>query len=156
MQPLGLIWRTRGRPRAQPFSELSYPADAILHLGGLPGVGKSTLAYRLLGRHPALMPEMILAQLQAVTESASFSDAFEEMFARAGLSAAAGTPTVIETTALGSGAREEVLGLAAEYGRPCHLLLLDASFRACARGRVMRGGRLYDPGMLGCPVSQRC
>ena len=147
VHPHSLVWRTRGRPRVAPFVELGYPKDAVLHLGGMPGAGKSTFARRLLGAVPVFSPDDFYSQARAERVSVNYTDAFVELFSRAAaqVRARAATPIVIENTAAWTRVRSEVIEFAQQHGRACHLLLLDVSARACAQARAGRADGYRPP-----------
>jgi predicted kinase len=118
-------------------SRLAYPHSCVLLLGGLPGVGKSTLIGRLLKERANLCMDDYRARmggLDAVYErmfEALSQDAEHLLAGKAG-------PLVIDATALRENYRLDYVRLALTANVPIHLLLLDGDRALIEAGQASR------------------
>lgn len=138
LAPAGVVWlRGSSGPAV-----LRYPPGALLVLGGPPGVGKSTLAARVVERAPVLDPD------EFRTPGASWEEALAGWHAelRSTLDPARGTVAV--ATALRHGHRLGLAKAAAAAEVPAHLLLLDADAATCRAGRAAQGDQRITDGLF--------
>ncbi|RKE17656.1 AAA family ATPase [Streptomyces sp. TLI_171] len=124
---------------------LSYPADDVLVVSGLPGSGKSTLMERCArarvidsqhtrARFAAALPGVPYALYRPLVRLAHYL----------GLRAAirAGGPLVVHDCGTLPWVRRAIARATAGQGRRVHLLLLDASAEQAADGQRRRGRRV--------------
>jgi predicted kinase len=114
--------------------QLSFPANAVVVVAGVPGAGKTTLIRRAVDRDVA-----------RVVDTDDRRDAgrrrllYPGHYARIVAAIAGRRPIVIHSRGTHPAARRAIAALAAVRGRPAHLVLLDAARHEAESGQRARG-----------------
>jgi predicted kinase len=112
---------------------LSYPANAVVVVAGLPGAGKSTLIRRVVDR----------SAVEVVDTDDQRRDGGRASYVRHYgriLAAVRGSrPVVIHSRGTVGTLRRAIALVAALHGKPAHLILLDASWEEAEDGQRKRG-----------------
>jgi predicted kinase len=111
--------------------QLSFPADAVVVVAGVPGAGKTTLIRRAVDRDGARVVD--------TDDHRRGRLAYVRHYVRIVLAIAARRPAVIHSRGTHPAARRTIAVLAALRGRPAHLVLLDAGRDEAEAGQRARG-----------------
>jgi hypothetical protein len=111
---------------------LSFPADSVVVVAGVPGAGKTTLLRRAVDRSVARVVD---------TDDRAHRGPllYPGHYARIAAAILARKPVVIHSRGTLPAARRTIALLARLRGRPAHLLLLDADRGAAEAGQRRRG-----------------
>ncbi|WP_312018767.1 AAA family ATPase [Streptomyces sp. I05A-00742] len=143
LRPRGLV-DLRGKERAPAL--LSYPADAVVVVSGLPGSGKSTLIRRWSGAASVVDPRDVHVACEAVMPSflpyAVYRPWARLVYVRrlrAGVRA--GGPFLVHDCGSRAWMRRWLAREAGSQGRELHLVLLDVGAAEALAGQEARGRR---------------
>jgi predicted kinase len=135
----------RATGRRAPVTTLEFEPDALVLVGGLPGVGKSTLLDRVNQDNGAVVfnPDHVARELCAEAGITEFSPrywrrGFQRVIDDVEARMAHGSPTLVHFTGLHRYHREDLAYVAEQHSRPVHLLFLDGDSRLVAEGQASR------------------
>ena len=117
-----------------PAVELSFPADAIVVVAGVPGAGKTTLIRRAVDRDDARVVDT-----DDVREAGGRRLLYAGHYARIAAAVVGRRPAVIHSRGTHPAARWAIASLAALRGRPAHLVMIDADRDEAEAGQRARG-----------------
>jgi len=120
--------------------ELSFPADAIVVVAGVPGAGKTTLIRRAVDRTSGAR----IVDTDDVREAGGRRLLYAGHYARIAAAVAGRRPAVIHSRGTHPAARRAIATLAALRGRPAHLVMIDADRDEAEAGQRARG-RTVEP-----------
>jgi predicted kinase len=161
LRPQGNVWLTSltvtlggeqlqvDGERHAPVGELRFPEGSLVAFCGVPGVGKSTLADRVLPADTEMICVDELAnelaqrdsRLAALEPQELWMRAFGELWQRLDASLERGQTTVVHLTGLKYWQQRGLARHAQRAGRPCHMILLDGDTDTCVDGQRARGFR---------------
>jgi len=119
--------------------ELSFPADAVVVVTGVPGAGKTTLIRRAVDRDAARVVDT-----DDRREAGGRRLLYLDHYARIVAAVVGRRPVVIHSRGTHPAARRAIAALAALRGRPAHLVMLDAARSEAEAGQRERG-RTVEP-----------
>ena len=142
VRPRGILWCTSAEdtaPAAAP-NELRYPASSVLLIGGVYGIGKTTLADRLCAEQTIIDPDRVAAELGLDwgTRNAS-RDIYAELWRRVNRAARAGANVVCTIPGIRPWQRRTLARHADLHGRELHMIYLDGTTRQAVAGQRARG-----------------
>jgi predicted kinase len=114
--------------------QLSFPANAVVVVAGVPGAGKTTLIRRAVDRGGARVIDT-----DDRREAGRRRGLYAGHYARIAAALVGRTPVVIHSRGTHPAARRAIAALAALRGRPAHLVLLDAARDEAEAGQRARG-----------------
>jgi predicted kinase len=114
--------------------QLTFPADAVVVVAGVPGAGKTTLIRR--AADPGLARVVDTDDLRAAGRSRLLHLAH---YLRIAVAVGGRRPAVIHSRGTQPAARRAIAALATLRGRPAHLLLIDAARDEAEAGQRARG-----------------
>jgi predicted kinase len=119
--------------------QLTFPADAVVVVAGVPGAGKTTLIRRAVDRDGARVVD--------TDDHRRGRLAYVRHYLRIAVAIAGRRPAVIHSRGTHPAARRMIATLAALRGRPAHLVMLDAGREEAeagqrARGRTVKAGEM--------------
>ena len=118
---------------------LTFSADSVVVVAGVPGAGKTTLIRR------AVDPDAVqVVDTEDLRDARGRAPRLLNLRHYARILAALGRPgpVVVHSRGTHAGLRRGIAALAAAHGRPAHLLLLDADRAAAEAGQRARGRRI--------------
>jgi predicted kinase len=113
---------------------LSFPANAVVVVAGVPGAGKTTLIRRAVDRDLASVVDT-----DDRREAGGRRLLYARHYARIAAAVAGRRPAVIHSRGTHPAARRAIAALAALWGRPAHLVMLDAARGEAEAGQRARG-----------------
>jgi predicted kinase len=114
--------------------QLSFPADAVVVVAGVPGAGKTTLIRRAVDRAVAQVVDT-----DDRREAGARRLLYAGHYARIVAAIAGGRPVVIHSRGTHPAARRAIAALGALRGRPAHLVMLHAERDEAEAGQRARG-----------------
>jgi AAA domain len=111
--------------------QLSFPADAVVVVAGVPGAGKTTLIRRAVDRDGARVVD--------TDDHRRGRLAYVRHYPRIARAIAGRRPAVIHSRGTHPAARRAIAMLAALRGRPAHLVMVDAGRDEAEAGQRARG-----------------
>jgi predicted kinase len=114
--------------------QLSFPADAVVVVAGVPGAGKTTLIRRAVDRGVARVIDT-----DDRREAGRRRLLYAGHYARIVAAVASGRPVVIHSRGTHPAARRAIAALATLRGRPAHLVMLHAEREEAEAGQRTRG-----------------
>ncbi|MBE2316210.1 AAA family ATPase [Solirubrobacter sp. CPCC 204708] len=112
--------------------DLTFPADSVIVVAGVPGAGKTTLLRRAVDREQARVVD---------TDDRTRRGPLLYLghYARIAAAIALNKPAVIHSRGTKTVARRTILALAKLRGRPAHIILMHADREAAEAGQRARG-----------------
>lgn len=143
LAPAGVIWCTGGDehdpPRQPSPRALRYPTGSVLLVGGVYGLGKSTLAARVFSDAVIVDPDATARRL-GLSWDASHDAIFADLWRQVDDALAAPGRTVVCTLpGLRSWQYRGLRRRAKAAGAPFHIIYLDGSAQLSAAGQATRG-----------------
>lgn len=130
--------------------KIDVPESSIVALVGPSGSGKSTFARRHFAPTEVLSSDHCRALVSDDEgDQAATSDAFEVLYFVARKRVARGRLTVVDATNVEPPARQRLVALAREFGRPLVAIVLDLPQSLCRERNESRSARRVEPGVLG-------
>ena len=117
--------------------QLSFPADAVVVVAGVPGAGKTTLIRRAVDRDVARVVDT-----DDRREAGGRRLLYPGHYARIAVAVAGRRAVVIHSRGTHPAARRAIAALAALRGRPAHLVMIDADRAEAEAGQRARGRSL--------------
>jgi hypothetical protein len=114
--------------------QLSFPANSVVVVAGVPGAGKTTLIRRAVDRNLARVVDT-----EDHREAGGHRLLYAGHYLRIVLAVAGRRPAVIHSRGTHSAARLAIAALAALRGRPAHLVMIDAARVEAEAGQRARG-----------------
>jgi AAA domain-containing protein len=111
--------------------QLTFPADAVVVVAGVPGAGKTTLIRRAVDRDGAWVVD--------TDDHRRGRLLYVRHYSRIALAIAGRRPAVIHSRGTHPAARRAIAALAAVRGRSAHLVMLDARRDEAEAGQRARG-----------------
>jgi predicted kinase len=111
--------------------QLTFPADAVVVVAGVPGAGKTTLIRRAVDRDGTRVVD--------TDDHRRGRLAYVRHYLRIAVAIAGRRPAVIHSRGTHPAARRTIATLAALRGRPAHLVMLDAGRDEAEAGQRARG-----------------
>jgi len=153
VRPKGIFWATEPHfrwdefdidyPRPLPESyptALSFPADSLLIIAGMPGTGKTTFMKSFLPGTPTLSIDGLQDELRRRwKKKVSLGTAADKTPERLREMMEVDGPVALEITGLRWRHRHLFQRLAADAGRPCHIVFLDIDPEVCRERQHERG-----------------
>jgi predicted kinase len=114
---------------------LTFSADAVVVVAGLPGAGKTTLIRHAVDREQVRVVDTDDRRSGGRTGPLLYAGHYARMLA----AIARPAPVVIHSRGTHAWLRRAIVGLATLWGRPAHLILLDAPRAQAEAGQRARG-----------------